>query len=100
MKESLQRFDRLAGNQLSGFIGILFSCFIGILFVGAPFELVASKVVSLQLILLSEFISWLLLFGGGALLAALLLGTSVNKGCSSAHSLFKVIGTCAAGSLG
>jgi hypothetical protein len=70
MKESLQRFDRLAGNQPSCFIGILFSCFIGILFVGAPFGLVASKVVSLQLILLSEFISWLLLFGGGALLAA------------------------------
>jgi hypothetical protein len=43
MKESLQRFDRLAGNQPSCFIGILFSCFIGILFVGAPFELVASK---------------------------------------------------------
>ncbi len=70
MRESLQRFDLLADSQLSCFIGILFSCFTGILFVGAPFELVASKVVSAQLIFLSQFISWLLLFGGGALLAA------------------------------
>ena len=70
MKESLQRFDLLADSQLSGFIGILFSCFTGILLVGAPVELVASKVVSAQLIFLSQSISWLLLFGGGALLAA------------------------------
>jgi hypothetical protein len=70
MKESLQRYDLLAGSQFSCFIGILCSCFIGFLFVGAPFELVASRVVSVQLIFLSEFISWLLLFSGGALLAA------------------------------
>ncbi len=70
MTESIQRFDRLTNAQLSCFIGILFSCFTGMLLVGAPVELVASKVVSVQLEFLSQFISWLLLFGGGALLAA------------------------------
>jgi hypothetical protein len=70
MKEFVQRFDPLASTQLSCFIGILFSCLTGILLVGAPFELVAYKVVSMQLIFLSQLISWLLLFGGGALLAA------------------------------
>ncbi len=70
MKEFIQRFDPLPSTQLSCLIGILFSCFTGILLVGAPFELVASKVVSVQLVFLSQLISWLLLFGGGALLAA------------------------------
>lgn len=70
MKEFIRRFDPPASAQLSCFIGVLFSCFTGILLVGAPFELVASKVVSVQLMFLYQFISWLLLFSGGALLAA------------------------------
>jgi hypothetical protein len=70
MKEYIQRFDPLASTQLSCFIGILFSCLTGILLVGAPIELVAYKVVSTQLEFLSYLISWLLLFSGGALLAA------------------------------
>jgi hypothetical protein len=74
MKEFKQRCDTFSRTQLGGFIGILFSCFTGILFVGAPLELATSKIVSMivsvQLIFLSQFISWILLFGGGALLAA------------------------------
>ncbi len=70
MKEFVHRFDPLAGTQLGCFIGILFSCLTGSLLVGAPFELVAYKVVSVQLVFLSQLVSWLLLFGGGALLAA------------------------------
>jgi hypothetical protein len=70
MNRSTHRFDFLDSAQLSCFIGILFSCFTGILLIGAPLELAASKAVSVQLIFLSEFVSWLPLFGGGALLAA------------------------------
>lgn len=70
MKEFVQRFDPLASTQLSCFIGILFSCLTGILLVGVPFDMVADKVVSVQPVFLSQFISWLLLFSGGALLAA------------------------------
>jgi hypothetical protein len=70
MKEFVQRFDPLASTQVSSYIGILFSCLTGILLVGIPFDLVASKVVNEQLVFLSQFISWLLLFSGGALLAA------------------------------
>jgi hypothetical protein len=71
MNESIQRFGLTAGAQPSCFIGILFSCFTGILLIGVPLDLVASKVVIVQQIFLSEFISWLLLFSGGALLAAI-----------------------------
>jgi hypothetical protein len=70
MKEFVQRFDPLASTQLGSYIGILFSCLTGILLVGVPFDLVASKVVSTQLVFFSHLISWLLLFGAGALLAA------------------------------
>jgi hypothetical protein len=70
MKEFVQRFDPLASTQLSCFIGILFSCLTGILLVGIPFDMVASKVVRVQPMFLSQLISWLLFFGGGALLAA------------------------------
>ena len=69
MKVYAQRFDPSISTQLSCFIGILFSCFTGMLLVGAPFALLASKVVSVQLVFLHQFISWLLLFCGGALLA-------------------------------
>lgn len=58
MNESIQRFNFLAGAHLSCFIGILFSCFTGILLIGVPLELVASKIVSVQLIFLSQFISY------------------------------------------
>jgi hypothetical protein len=70
MNESIQRFGFSASAQSSCFIGILFSCLTGIGLVGAPLELVAYKLISVQPIFLSEFISWLLLFSGGALLAA------------------------------
>jgi hypothetical protein len=70
MNESIQRSGFLAGAQPNCFIGILFSCLTGILVVGAPLEFVAYKLISVQFIFLSEFIRWLLLFSGGALLAA------------------------------
>ena len=70
MNQSIQRLNFLASAQLSSFIGILFSCLTGILLIGISLDLVASKVVSVQQIFLSEFISWLLFFSGGALLAA------------------------------
>jgi hypothetical protein len=69
MNESIQRLNFLAGAQLSCFIGILFSCFTGILLIGVPLDLVATKVVIVEQAFLSEFISWLLLFCSGALLA-------------------------------
>ena len=70
MNESIQRFGFFAGAQSSSFIGILFSCLTGILLVGIPLELVAYNLISVQPDFLSLFISWLLLFSGGALLAA------------------------------
>jgi hypothetical protein len=71
MNESIQRSGFLAGAQPNCFIGILFSCLTGILLVGAPLELVVYKLISVPLEFLSEFIRWLLLFSGGALLAAI-----------------------------
>jgi hypothetical protein len=70
MTEFAKRFDILGRTQLGSFFGILFSCFTGILFVGIPLQLAASKVAGAQLGFLSEFVGWLLFFGGGALLAA------------------------------
>ena len=70
MNESIQRIGLPAGAQSSSFIGILFSCFTGILLVGAPLELVAYKLINVQPVFLFEFVSWLLLFSGSALLAA------------------------------
>lgn len=70
MNESIHRSGFLAGAQSSSFIGILFSCLTGILLLGAPLELVVYELISVQPIFLSEFISWLLFFSGGALLAA------------------------------
>jgi hypothetical protein len=70
MNQSIQRFGLSAGAQSSSFIGILFSCLTGILLVGIPLELVAYRLISVQPMFLSGFISWLLLFSGGALLAA------------------------------
>ncbi len=70
MNESIQRIGFRADARSSSFIGILFSCLTGVLLVGAPLELVVYKLISVQPVFLSEFISWLLLFSGGALLAA------------------------------
>jgi hypothetical protein len=70
MKEFVQRFDSPASTQFTCYVGILFSCLTGILLIGVPFDLVASMVVSAQLVFLSQLVSWLLLFGAGALLAA------------------------------
>ena len=70
MNESIRRFGFPADAQSSSFIGILFSCLTGILVVGAPLELVFYKLTNVQPDFLFQFISWLLLFSGGALLAA------------------------------
>jgi hypothetical protein len=70
MNESIRRSGFLAGAQPNSFIGILFSCLTGVLLVGIPLELVVYKLISVPQTFLSEFISWLLLFSGGALLAA------------------------------
>ncbi len=70
MNESIQRFGFFTGARSSSFIGILFSCLTGILLVGIPLELVAYNLISVQPDFLSLFISWLLFFSGGALLAA------------------------------
>jgi len=70
MNESIQRIGFPAGAQSSSFIGILFSCFTGILLIGIPLDLVVQMLINVQPVFLSQLISWLLLFSGGALLAA------------------------------
>ena len=70
MNESIRRFGFPASAQSSSFIGILFSCLTGIMVVGAPLELVVYELTNVQPDFLFQFISWLLLFSGGALLAA------------------------------
>jgi hypothetical protein len=70
MNESIQRIGLPAGAQSSSFIGILFSCLTGILLIGIPLELVVYKLINMQPDFLAQFISWLLFFSGGALLAA------------------------------
>ena len=70
MIQSVKRLGLLADAKSTCFIGILFSCLTGVLLVGAPLELVANKLIGVQQIFLFELIRWLLLFSGGALLAA------------------------------
>ena len=70
MYESVKRFGLLADAKSSCFIGILFSCLTGVLLVGIPLQLVANKLLVGQQIFVFQFISWLLIFSGGALFAA------------------------------